>query len=80
MSRKTRQVEYYRLWAGGSGDSGTWDTDMMEIPADTPADGIEEAVQKFAAEIRWRDQPPVIVGVYSVPEPEEEEKEEENHG
>ena len=29
---KTRRVEYYRLWGG---DSGTWDTDFIEIPADT---------------------------------------------
>ena len=34
--KKTRLIEYFRLWAGGSGDSGTWDTDMIDIPADTP--------------------------------------------
>jgi hypothetical protein len=71
--RKTRPIEYYRLWPGGSGDSGTWDTDMVDIPADTPDAQIEEAVKKAAAEIRWRDGPPVIVGVYSVPTPEEDE-------
>lgn len=69
--RKTRPIEYYRLWAGNSGDSGTWDTDIIDIPADTPDDKIEEAVKDAAAKIRWREEPPVLVGIYSVPEQEE---------
>ena len=77
MPRRTRQIEYYRLWAGGSGDSGTWDTDFVGIPANTPDDRIEKAVAKAVAKIKWRDEPPVITGVYSIPDPEEEE---ENHG
>jgi hypothetical protein len=73
MPERTRQIEYYRLWAGNGGDSGTWDTDFAEIPADTPDDRIDEAVEKAVAAIQWRDEPPIITGVYSVPEPEEED-------
>ena len=73
--KKTRSIEYFRLWPGNGGDSGTWDTDSIDIPADTPADKIEEAVQKAAAKIRWREESPVLVGVYSVPTPEEDEDE-----
>ena len=61
-SRKTRSVEYYRLWGG---DSGTWDTDFIDIPADTPDDRLDEAIREAAAKIQWRDEPPVIVGCYN---------------
>lgn len=73
MPRKTRQIEYYRLWPSNGGDSGTWDTDFVAILADTPDDQIDEAVEKAVAAIRWRDEPPIITGVYSVPEPEEDD-------
>lgn len=29
--KKTREVEYYRLW-----EDHTWDTDFIDIPTDTP--------------------------------------------
>jgi hypothetical protein len=61
---KTRRVEYYRLWSGNSGDSGTWDTDFIAIPADTSDDKVDNAIRKAAAKIKWRDAPPVIVGYY----------------
>jgi len=61
---KTRRVEYYRLWSGNSGDSGTWDTDFINIQADTSDDKVDEAIRKAAAKIKWRDGPPVIVGYY----------------
>lgn len=61
---KTRRVEYYRLWARNSGDSGTWDTDFIDIPADTPDDMTDKAIRKAAAKIGYRDGPPVIVGCY----------------
>jgi len=63
--RKTRRVEYYRLWAGNSGDSGTWDTDFIDIPTDTPDDKVDKAIRKAAAEIKWRNGVPVIIGHYS---------------
>jgi hypothetical protein len=65
MPKPTRDVEYYRLWAGNSGDGGTWDTDYLRIPADTPDEQLDEAVRKAAERIKWRDEPPVIVGFYS---------------
>lgn len=61
-----RTVEYYRLW-----DGGTWDTDSIEIPKDTPEERIEEAVREAAAKIKWREDVPVIVGVYCASEEEE---------
>ena len=61
---KTHRVEYYRLWAGNAGDSGTWDTDFIDIPADTPDDKLDNAIRKAAAKINWQEEPPVIVGHY----------------
>ena len=34
---KIRRVEYYRLWAGNSDNTGTWDTDLIQIPVTTKA-------------------------------------------
>jgi hypothetical protein len=62
---ETRTIEYYRLWGG---DHGTWDTDFVEIPADTPEEHIEEAVQSAVSEIDWKDEVPVITGIYNIPE------------
>jgi hypothetical protein len=76
--KKTRSVEYYRCWAGNGGDRGTWDTDFIDIPADTPEDQIEAAVRAAAAKIKWRDnEPPVLVGLYCANDDGEEEDEEE---
>lgn len=73
LLKKTRRVEYYRLWSGNSGDSGTWDTDFIDIPANTPDDKIDGAIRKAAAKIEWRDGPPVIVGYYCDAEQGDEE-------
>ena len=69
----TRQIEVYRLWSGNAGDSGYWDTDFLQIPAATPDDKMDAAVQKASAQIQWSDGPPVLIGVYSIPDYEEEE-------
>ena len=62
---KTRSVEYYRCWAGNGGDSGTWDTDFIDVPADTPEDRLEAAVREVAASIDWQNgEAPVLVGLY----------------
>jgi hypothetical protein len=62
---KTRSVEYYRCWAGNNGDSGTWDTAYIDVPADTPEDRLEEAVREAVAKIDWHDgEAPVLVGLY----------------
>jgi len=70
---KMRSVEIYRLWAGNSGDRGTWDTGFVEIPANTPDEELEEAVRQAVARIPWREEVPVITGIYSVPESGESE-------
>jgi hypothetical protein len=72
-TRRTRSVEYYRCWAGNNGDSGTWDTVSIDVPADTPEDKLEEAVREAVAKIDWRDgEAPVIVGLYCANDDEEE--------
>jgi hypothetical protein len=66
---KTRQVEYYRLW-----DSGTWDTDFIDVPEGTAENELDRAVREAARKISWRAGPPVIVGCYAdTAEVEEEE-------
>ena len=65
MTPKIRQVEYYRLWAGATGDSGTWDTDFVDVPGDTPNDKMAEAAKKAIDDIEWTDNNfPVITGIY----------------
>lgn len=74
---KTREVEYYRLWPGNQGDSGTWDTAYIEIPCGTEDDDdkTEAAVREAAEKIEWRDgEAPVLVGLYcNTPDEEEED-------
>ena len=70
-SIKTRQIEYYRLWRSDKSIAPLfWDTQFIDIPADTPDDEIDDAVQE-AAERLFKDhcgvRKPVIVGVYSIP-------------
>jgi len=65
MAKKTRSVEYYRLWSGNGSDAGTWDTDFAAIPADTPESEIAAAVKTAVRKIKWREEPPIIVGLYS---------------
>ena len=71
-STLTRQIEVYRLWSGNGGDSGYWDTDYLQIPAAIPDEKMDAAVQKASAQIEWSDGPPVLVGVYSIPDCENE--------
>ena len=68
---KVLQIEYYRLWSGNSGDSGTWDTDFVEIPANTPEDKVDEAAKQAIARIPWTDEVPIATGIYHIPELEE---------
>ena len=69
-----RKVEYYRCWASSEGDRGDWDTDYIEIPANTPDSEIETAIRKAAANIEWKDGiAPAFIGLYCSGGPEEEE-------
>jgi hypothetical protein len=74
MPRKTRFVEYYRLWGG---DSGSWDTDFIDIPADTPDHKLNRAIREAAAAIGWREEVPVIVGYYADADDEEDKGDDE---
>ena len=59
------QVEYFRLW-GENGDSGTWDTDYVEVPDDTSAEDMEKAIYEACQKLKWKDgNAPVIVGFYA---------------
>jgi hypothetical protein len=65
MTQTVHQIEYYRLWPGNSGNSGIWDTGFIEIPAETPEDRLNHALQEAAATISWCQEKPVLVGLYS---------------
>jgi hypothetical protein len=60
MTQKTRWVEYLRCWS-----DHTWDTDTIEIPADTPQEKLNDAVREAASSIDWSDAPPLLVGYYA---------------
>lgn len=72
--KKMRQVEYFRCWPGNEGDRGTWDTDYIAIPAETPDDKIEDAIREAAAKIKWPNEVPSFVGLYCDGGPEEEDE------
>ena len=61
MARKTRLVEMY---IGIGSDFGTWGTEYVEIPIDTPDDKINEVAMNVAKEDFTGYQ---FVGIYSVP-------------
>ena len=64
-----REIEAYRCW-----DDHTWDTDMVEVPDDTPDDQLQAAVEHATLEaMRNSADLPVMVGVYHIPDPEEED-------
>lgn len=58
--KRTREVEYYRLWP-----EHVWDTDWIDIPADTPDDRVDAAIREAVWALDWRDGSPVIVGCYA---------------
>jgi hypothetical protein len=69
MNHPTREIEVYRCW-----DDRTWDTEFVEIPADTPEENIEAVAASAALEaLRHSADLPVVVGVYHIPEISEEE-------
>ena len=66
---KTITVEYYRCWAGNNGDSGSWDTDYVEIPEDTPEDKMNDAIRTACDSLEWRDNiRAAFVGLYCIPD------------
>jgi hypothetical protein len=73
MTQTVREVEYYRLWPGNSGNAGIWDTDLIQISADTPDDQLDRVIREAAARVSWCRDPPAIVGFYSQIERKEPE-------
>jgi hypothetical protein len=60
---KTREVEVYRCW-----EDRTWDTEFVEVPADTPEAQLAEVCQHVALEnLRNSADLPCMVGIYWVP-------------
>lgn len=60
-------VEFYRCWPGNQGDSGTWDTDTIEIPDGSAKEDILIACEAAAADLVYQGKPrPLFVGVYSI--------------
>ena len=60
MEHKERPIEMY---IGEGSDFGTWSTEYVDIPIDTPEDKIEEVAIKKARNV-FDDF--VFVGVYSI--------------
>ena len=65
----TRTVEYFRCW-----DDHTWDTDFIEVPADTPEEKLDEAVIEAAQAIDWENEAPALVGLYCASDEEPDEQ------
>ena len=74
---KMRSVEYFRCWNSSEGDRGEWDTDYIEIPADTPDDKVEQAIRDAVDKAYIPQDRPLFVGLYCDGGPEELEDEEE---
>ncbi len=68
----TRQVEYYRLWAGNGADCGNWDTERVYVPLSVLQEGKADCwIRAWAMDQQWDDDL-VSAGLYHIPEPEEE--------
>ena len=65
MSYKTRPIEMYYGYAEGNGDYGSWGTDYVDIPIDTPEDKIAE-VAKEIAKNEYEGDDLAFVGVYHI--------------
>ena len=65
MKHKTRPIEMYYGYAQGNGDSGSWGTDYVDIPIDTPDDKIE-SVAKETARNEYEGDDLAFVGLYSI--------------
>jgi hypothetical protein len=73
MAGKMRSAEYYRCW-----DNHTWDTDFIQIPADTAEGEIEGAIRDAVAK-RFKGketEAPAFVGLYNSNDDGEDEDEE----
>jgi hypothetical protein len=77
--RKTRSIEMYVGIAEGGGDSGSWATEYVEIPRNTPASAIEKTAEKAMRRKLMKDgtENVALVGVYHIPSPDEDFGEEE---
>lgn len=79
---KTREIEMYvGLDHQGLGQGGDWYTTYVEIPADTPADKIREVAEQALTEKLDAEGTSTLsvafIGVYSIPDEEEEDVEDE---
>lgn len=72
---KTRLIEMYIGFSNGS-DSGSWNTDYVDIPLKTPKKKIE-SVACMAMEKKLNDESvdnAAFWGIYSIPDPDEEQE------
>lgn len=74
MSKK-RMIEVYIGYTNGSGEPGQWQTDYVDIPADTPKRQIEKkAIEVTYSQLRRNKVENVaFVGLYNIPDPDEED-------
>lgn len=72
---KKRSVEMYVGEASSSGESGTWYTTYVDIPADTPEAKIREiAMERLYRELLDKNESFSFYGVYSIPPIEDNEQ------
>ena len=64
MTKETRPIEMYYGYSYG-GDSGSWETDYVDIPIDTPEEEIEQ-VAKEIAKNEYQGDDLAFVGVYHI--------------
>ena len=69
LNNDIRAVEMYYGIATGNGDSGTWSTEYVYIPIDTPEDKIEEAGKDKLREILREF---AFAGIYHLPAPDDQ--------
>lgn len=60
---------YIEMYIGIGGDNGTWDTEYVPIPIDTPDDAIDSIAISITKELYKNIS---FTGVYSIPELEDE--------
>lgn len=72
LTGKTRQIEMFVATSNGDA-AGSWTTDYVDIPLETPEDEIAEVAEEAMREHLGERTDVAFVGVYHVPDPEEED-------
>lgn len=66
MKSKVRPIEMFFAIPNGGGDCGSWYTDYVEIPIDTPDDKIEAVSKNVAIDTYKGEETLAFTGVYFI--------------